>query len=152
MLCLRKPLNCKIMLKFLSTYINPYFLDLCLFLVRIFTGLSMLTHGTPKLAKLSADGPMNFGDPLNIGPYPSLLLTIFSEVVCSLFIIVGLGTRFAVLPLMVTMLVAAFVVHKADGYAKQELAVLYLLIYFTLFILGSGKYSVDRLIEKKTRS
>ena len=139
------------MRSFLSTYINPYLLDLSLFLLRVFTGLSMLTHGSPKLMKFSSDGPLNFGDPLNIGAVPSLILTVFAEFFCSIFIIIGLGTRFAVIPLIITMLVAAFVVHKTDGYAKQEVAVLYLLIFVTLFIVGSGKYSIDRLIEKKSR-
>ena len=140
------------MRNFLSTYINPYFLDLAVLLLRIFTGLSMLTHGTPKLMKFSADGPLNFGDPLNIGTFPSLLLTVFAEFFCSILIILGLGTRLAVVPLIITMLVAAFVVHKTDGFAKQEVAVLYLLIFFTLFITGSGKYSVDRLIEARPRN
>jgi len=52
-------------------------------------------------------------------------------------------------PLIITMLVAAFVVHSADGFREQEVALLYLLIYFTLFITGSGKYSLDRQLEKK---
>lgn len=118
--------------------------------VRVMVGLTMLTHGYPKLIRLTlSDGPLRFGDPLNIGPGPSLVLTVFAEFVCSIFIIAGLGTRLACIPLMITMLVAAFVVHKADGFGEQEVAVLYLLIYFFLFIMGSGKYSLDRMIEKK---
>lgn len=137
------------MKRFFYTRYNPYFLDLALLIIRVLVGLTMLTHGAPKMVKLTAtDGPMEFGDPLNIGPGASLFLTVFSEFVCSILIILGLGTRLAVIPLMVTMLVAAFVVHKADGFGKQELAILYLVIYFTLFIAGSGKYSVDRLLEK----
>jgi putative oxidoreductase len=137
------------MKRLLSTSVNVYFLDLAIFIVRVLIGLTMLTHGTPKLMKMSGGGPMNFGDPLNIGPAASLALTIFAEFFCSILIIIGLGTRIAVIPLIITMLVAAFVVHKADGFSKQELAMLYLLIYFFLFITGSGKYSIDRLIEKK---
>ena|SRR5688572_19461887 len=137
------------MKRFFLTRVNPYFLDLALLIVRVLVGLTMLTHGAPKLVKLSADGPLNFGDPLNIGPGPSLVLTVFAEFICSIFIIFGLGTRLAVVPLMVTMLVAAFVVHKADGFGKQEMAVLYLVIYFTLFIAGSGRYSLDRVLERR---
>ncbi len=136
------------MKRFFSTRVNPYFLDVALLCVRVLVGLTMLTHGTPKLLRLGNDGPLSFGDPLNIGPEASLILTIFAEFVCSIFIIAGLGTRLAVVPLMLTMLVAAFVVHKADGFGKQELAVLYLVIYFFLFIAGSGRYSVDRILEK----
>jgi putative oxidoreductase len=133
---------------FLSTYINPYLLDLGIFIVRILTGLTMLTHGTPKLMKLSSGGADSFGDPLSLGPAASLVLTIFAEFFCSVFLIIGLGTRIIVIPLIVTMLVAAFVVHKTDGFAKQELAILYLLIYFFLLVTGSGKYSIDRVLTK----
>jgi putative oxidoreductase len=101
--------------------------------------------------KFASEGPLQFGDPLNIGAGPTLVLTVFAEVFCSVCIIIGLGTRFAVIPLMVTMLVAAFVVHKADGFREQEKALLYLLIYFTLFITGSGRFSLDRQLEKKVK-
>jgi putative oxidoreductase len=137
------------MKRFFFTRFNPEVVDLALLVVRIFVGLTMLTHGYPKLGKLTNDGPLDFGDPLNIGPGPSLVLTVFAEFICSMFIILGLGTRLAVIPLMVTMLVAAFVVHKADGFGKQEMAVLYLMIYFFLFMTGSGKYSLDRILEKR---
>ena len=137
---------------FFATRINPYLLDLAILLVRVFIGLTMLTHGTPKLMRFSSDGPLHFGDPLNIGMGPSLALAVFAEVFCSLFIIVGLGTRLAVIPLIITMLVAAFVVHKTDGFREQEVALIYLLIYFTLFITGSGKFSIDRQIEKKKKN
>jgi putative oxidoreductase len=137
------------MKRFFFTRINPEVVDLALLVVRIFVGLTMLTHGYPKFGKLTGEGPMDFGDPLNIGPGPSLVLTVFAEFICSFFIIAGLGTRLAVIPLMITMLVAAFVVHQTDGFGKQEMAVLYLLIYFILFMTGSGKYSIDRVLEKK---
>lgn len=137
------------MKRFFVTRYNPYLVDIALLVLRVMVGLAMLTHGTPKLAKLTGDGPLSFGDPLGLGPQASLVLTVFAEFVCSLLIIVGLGTRLAVLPLIVTMLVAAFVVHKADGFGKQELAVLYSLIYFLLFLTGSGRFSLDRAIEKK---
>jgi putative oxidoreductase len=137
------------MKRFCSTAINPYFLNLSILIVRILIGLTMLTHGTPKLMKFMGDGPMSFGDPLNIGPGPSLVLTVFAEVICAVLIILGLFTRPATIPLMITMAVAAFIVHKADGFAKQEMAMLYLIVFFVLFTTGGGKYSVDRWLERK---
>jgi putative oxidoreductase len=137
------------MKKLFSTAINPSLMDIAILVVRVMIGLSMLTHGTPKLLRFSADGPLNFGDPLNIGPLPSLVLTVFAEFFCSLLIIFGLGTRLAVIPLIISTSVAAFVVHKSDGFAQQEMALLYLLVYFTLFISGSGRYSLDRMLVGK---
>jgi putative oxidoreductase len=45
------------------------------------------------------------------------------------------------------MATAAFIIHSTHGFAKQEMALLYLLIYVTLFVTGGGKYSLDRLIS-----
>ena len=77
------------------------------------------------------------------------MLTIFAEVICSVFILIGLGTRFAVMPLIITMLVAVLLIHSADPFAKQEPGIHYLILYVILFITGSGKYSVDYLLQRK---
>jgi putative oxidoreductase len=79
----------------------------------------------------------------------SLSLTVFAEVICSLFILLGFATRLAVIPLLITMLVAVFYVHGNDPFGKQEMGLLYLLTYVMLFIMGSGKYSIDNLLYKK---
>src|ERR1043165_5278493 len=104
------------MKRFFLTRYNSSTLDLALLVIRILVGLTMLTHGSPKMAKLTSGQGSEFGDPLNIGPSASLALTVFAEFICSVLIIIGLGTRLAVVPLIVTMMVAAFVVHQADGF------------------------------------
>lgn len=108
----------------------------------------MLTHGFPKLQRLLA-GEMQFGDPIGLGPEVSLVLTVFAEVVCSILIVLGLGTRLAAIPSIVTMAVAAFIVHGADPFGRKEMALLYLVGYVVLLLSGSGKFSVDRIISKK---
>ncbi len=108
----------------------------------------MLTHGWPKLMRFFSEDSIKFADPIGIGVIPSLLLAVFSEVVCSVFIILGLGTRAASIPLIITMMVAAFIVHADDPFARKEMALLYLLGYIMLLILGSGKYSIDRYFRK----
>jgi putative oxidoreductase len=49
------------------------------------------------------------------------------------------------------MLVAAFVAHAGDPFGKKEMALLYLLVYITLFITGPGKYSIDNALGKNRR-
>jgi len=49
------------------------------------------------------------------------------------------------------MFVAAFVFHANDPFSSKEMAILYLLIYLTLLFTGSGKISVDYLIQKMNR-
>lgn len=104
----------------------------------------MVPHGYSKLEKLIEQGAeAGFADPLGIGELPSLILTIFAELVCSMLVIVGFKTRLAAIPLIVTMLVAALVVHINDPFSKMELPLLYAAVYSALAISGSGKFSVD---------
>lgn len=117
-------------------------------LLRIAAGIFMLTHGIGKFELLIGGGPIQFPDPLGVGASISLFLTVFAEVFCSLLLIFGLATRFAAAALLITMLVAAFVVHIDDDFSKQELSLIYAAIYMVLLLAGSGKFSVDQLIYK----
>jgi hypothetical protein len=45
------------------------------------------------------------------------------------------------------MLVAVFLVHAADPLSVKEPALKYLLIYVVLLVAGSGKYSIDYLLQ-----
>lgn len=108
----------------------------------------MLSHGIPKLlafGTLSA----NFPDPLGVGSFTSLVLSIGAEVGCSLLLIFGLFTRLAILPLLFTMIMAFFVIHASDPFAVKELAMIYITIYVAIFSIGAGRFSLDRLIFKQ---
>jgi len=127
----------------------PKHIDFAVLLLRLVAGGFMLTHGLGKLNKLFGDDPIQFADPLGVGVTASLALTVFAEVLCALFLIVGFATRLSAIPLVITMLVAAFVVHANDGFGKQELPLLYAINYLVIAISGAGKYSVDQLIFKR---
>jgi len=118
-------------------------------ILRLIGGGFMLTHGIPKLMKLLS-GDMAFANPLGIGESASLVLTVFAEFICALLILIGYKSKWASIPLMITMLVAAFIVHGGDPWKKKEMALLYFAIYMGIFFLGSGKYSVENLLKKKS--
>lgn len=130
----------------------PNNVSIALLILRIVIGVFMLTHGWGKMEILFGSEPIQFPDPMGVGATASLALTVFSEVLCSILLIIGLGTRFAAIPLLITMLVAAFVVHINDGFGKQEFALLYAVIYLTIALIGAGKYSLDYLIPKNRNS
>lgn len=125
-------------------------INIVLLILRVTVGFFMLSHGMGKFYKLIGDAPIQFADPLGIGASASLTLAVFSEVLCSILLIIGLGTRLAAIPLLITMLVAAFIVHGADGFGKQELALMYAAIYLAIALAGAGKISLDYLLNKKT--
>ncbi len=135
-------------------FIKPHsnLVDILILIVRIFVGISMLTHGIPKLQTLVLNNQIQFMSFIGMGSIFTMVLVVFAEFLCSLFVILGLFTRIACIPLMFTMLVAFFVVHGSDAYADKELSILYFFIYLIILVLGSGKFSVDALMTKKAEA
>ena len=148
-----KQINSKQMIKkILHTGGYNNSIDISLLLIRLIVGGFMLTHGFGKFLMLIGDGPIQFADPIGIGTTASLVLTVFAEFFCSIFLIFGVATRLSAIPLLITMLVAAFIVHANDGFRKQELALLYATTYLVLAISGAGKFSVDKWIYDRLRN
>ena len=121
--------------------------SLLILALRLFFGILFFTHGLDKLANFNELLP-NFPDVLGFGSYMSLMVSIFCEFCCSLFLIAGLLVRLTVIPMMIAMAVAFFDVH--DGLSPEgELALIYLIMFIILYITGPGKFSIDYLIDKK---
>lgn len=139
------------MLKLLRTSYLPQHLNIVLLVTRLAAGSFMLTHGIPKFMKFFSTGDITFSDPLGVGTIPSLMMAIFAEVFCSIFVILGLGTRLAVIPLIITMLVAVLLVHANDPFGKKELGLMYLTVYTLLIVAGSGKYSLDQWLVNRQK-
>ena len=135
------------MKKLFSTSVSDNALSFALFILRVGSGFLMLTnHGLDKLMNF-AQKSSRFADPFGIGSTTSLSLTIFAEFFCAAFIILGLFTRLAAIPLVIAMSVAFFHANKGD-YKQGELALLFLVCFLTILIAGPGKASIDRLINK----
>ncbi|HMQ44816.1 MAG TPA: DoxX family protein [Mariniflexile sp.] len=116
--------------------------DWSLLILRIgFAGM-MLTHGIPKINMLF-ESPIKFADPLGLGETTTLILTIIGEVVAPVLILIGFKTKLASIPAIITMVVAAFVVHANDPIDVKEKALLYLIAFIAIFMQGAGKFSVD---------
>ncbi|MFL0682266.1 MAG: DoxX family protein [Algoriphagus aquaeductus] len=123
--------------------------DFGLLLIRLLAGGMMLTHGIPKIGRLLGEGPVKFADPFGLGPEISLGMAIFAEVLCSGLVMIGFKARWATIPLMMTMLVAAFYAHWDDPFAKKELPLLYFAVFLGILMAGSGKFSVDYWLRSK---
>lgn len=125
--------------------------DLTALFLRIGFGTYMLLgHGITKFSKLMAGGEIKFPALLGLSPKICLTLAVISEVIACIMIIVGYKTRIAAILMIITMAVAAFVVHGGDPFFMQgaksgskEPAMLYLIGFLGIYLLGSGKYSLD---------
>ncbi len=137
-----------------------------LLILRLGIGGYLITHGWGKLQMLLAGGADKFGDPIGLGSTLSLALVTTSEFLCALLIILGLGTRLAAFPVVISMSVAAFVIHAKDPWTMEaaanaffsgasktwfskEPALLYLIPFLSLVFTGGGKLSLDGLIAMR---
>ena len=124
--------------------------SLLILVVRVVFGVLFFTHGLDKM--------MNFTELVNVypsvlgfGSYMTLMVTIFCEFCCSLFLIAGLLVRLMTLPMIIAMGVAFFDIHDAI-LPEGELALIYFIVFIILFLTGPGRYSIDFLIDRKIRS
>lgn len=137
------------MKKILSVNHTSNATDIALLIARIGIAAFMLTHGIPKMVMLLSGDPVTFPSLMGMSAELSLALAVFAEVVCSVFLLAGFATRLAAIPLIITMAVAALFIHAADSFGVKEPALLYLLVYLVLLLAGSGKYSMDYLLQTK---
>ncbi|MBC9795539.1 DoxX family protein [Sinomicrobium weinanense] len=122
--------------------------DVATLLLRLIFGGLFVYYGYMKLVSFDQMLSM-FQDIIGIGIKPSLILVIFAEFFCGILVAIGLFTRLAVIPIFITMFVAYFIAHANDGFDVKALAFVFLLLSIVIFILGGGKYSVDRLLSRK---
>ncbi|MBS1204128.1 MAG: LysR family transcriptional regulator [Proteobacteria bacterium] len=119
-------------------------IDAGLFFLRLTGSLLLLyVHGLPKVFHFSEE-LTRIEDPFGLGPYMSLLPAIFAEVCCPLFIIAGVATRLACLPIIGVLLVAMLAVHADWSIAEGQFGWLLLIIFTTLLLTGPGNWRIRR--------
>jgi len=113
-------------------------------IIRLGFGGLMLIHGIPKMLELFNGNLSVVGNPLGIGALVTSILVVIGEVICPLLVIIGYKVRITAIPTIITMAVAAFMIHGADPLSKKEMALLYLTGYIAIALIGAGKYSVSK--------
>ena len=118
-------------------------------LTRVFFGALIANHG---LMVFNSEAMQQMATMLGEGgmPTPTLLayLAKGSEFFGGVLLALGLFTRAAIIPLVITMLVAAFGAHKGQIFGEGEHAFLFLLAFVTFFFTGAGKWSFDNFLFK----
>ena len=122
-----------------------------LLMLRTVPSAIMMTHGWPKFQRLldqwGSEEGVKFFDFMGLGPEISLVLTVLAELVAPAFMIAGFQTRWAGIPAAFTMAAAAFVVHGSDPLGDKEMALLYLICFAAVALLGPGKWSADEQLR-----
>ena len=130
-------------------YCRDRIISVILLAVRVFFGVLFFIHGVDKMMNFTALSE-SFPSVLGFGSYMSLMVAIFCEFCCSLFLIAGLLQRLILIPMIISMGVAFFDVHDAL-LSGGELALIYLVIFIILYFTGPGRYSIDYLLDIKFR-
>ena len=116
-------------------------------LLRIFAGVTlMMAHGRGKLPPsedfISSAASIGFPSPTLFAWAASL-----SEFVGGAFLALGFLTRVSGFFICCVMVTALLGVHRADPFAKQELAFLYFFTAFAFMLRGAGDWSIDRYLR-----
>lgn len=127
-------------------------IDPGLFFLRLTGSLLLLyVHGLPKVLHFSEE-LTRIEDPFGFGPYASLIPAIVAEVICPLFIIAGVYTRLACLPIIAVLLVAMLAVHPNWSIAEGQFGWLLLIIFTTLALTGPGRASGECSVKQRRGS
>jgi putative oxidoreductase len=123
-----------------------------LLLGRLAVGLVFLSTGWGKVHNV--EKVTEFFTSLHI-PAPGLNAVVvgWSELLCGAALVIGLFTRLATIPLMVSMVVAILTAKRGDIHGFFDLIAFeettYVLVLVMIAILGPGSISVDHLLAKK---
>ncbi|NJN35127.1 MAG: DoxX family protein [Saprospiraceae bacterium] len=135
--------------RFISPDFNKNTADWALLILRVGISLLMLRYGFTKFNKILTSD-FGFADPIGLGEKTSLFLAVFAEFFCSILLILGLFTRAALVPLITTMLIAFFIIHKNDDFNMREHPLVFLLPYITIWLMGAGVFrSIKSFLNKK---
>lgn len=134
---------------FTSTRYSTTSFNIAMLFLRISFGvILMVSHGFAKLRHFD-ELQKTFYNFLWFGPKASLILVLFAEVFCSLLVVLGLFTRWACIPLLITMLVAIYGADAGKDLLESELAIGYFTAFVILMLCGPGEISVDGMINRK---
>jgi len=131
--------------------------DLALFLLRIGVGVIFIVAGWGKLSglweQIFNDVDWGFVNAVSgIGfPFPFFFATLVAliEFFGGIMVLLGYYTRFFTPFLAFIMIIAIFFVKWEAGFSEMRIDITLLLMCCSLFILGSGAYSVDHKLENR---
>jgi putative oxidoreductase len=99
-------------------------------------------HGMKKF-RVENEQREQVPNPLHLPEKLNALVATFSDTVVPFLIILGIGTRLAVLPTIGVTAVGYFVVHRKDSLEVRDVPYMYTLCLLLILALGAGKYSLD---------
>lgn len=138
-------------MRYAVTLLDSRFQDFGLLVLRVGLGLMFIVfHGGPKMI----DGPdgweklgLNAG--LDFFPHVWGFMAAFAESVGALFLLIGLFSRYALILLIVTMVMATtYHLGSGDGWLGSSRPIELGIVFLALFFIGPGRYSFDAMFRQ----
>ncbi len=121
---------------------NPLY-NSALLIFRVLLAVELFrVHGMKKF-RVENGQREHVPNPLHLPEKLNGLVATLSDTVVPFLIILGIGTRFAVLPTIGVTAVGYFVVHRKDSLEVRDVPYMYTLSLLLILALGAGKYSLD---------
>jgi len=125
---------------------------IAVFAFRVFLSIELIiAHGLKKIGVGVAE-PEHVPNPLHLPQAFNDFFAITADLICPIFVILGLLLRLSVLPILAVTLTGYFIVHWHDPILQKDMPFMYSIAYLLILVLGPGKYSIDYFINKKLRS
>jgi putative oxidoreductase len=132
----------------INTNLEGKLIHIALFVFRIALSLELIVaHGLKKLGVGVAEAEQ-VPNPLHLPQEFNSLFADTANLVFPVFVIFGLFTRVAVLPILAVTLTGYFILHWNDALLIKDTPFMYSLCYLFLFFVGPGKYSIDNYLRK----
>jgi len=127
--------------------------SLGILILRIYIGAAVLiAHGLPKLQEMLGENPFFPVAVAELGfPFPTLFawLVVIIQVGLSLFLILGVLSRFSAFFNGFVIAFGVLSVHWVDGFERMEAGLLYAVALAVIVITGSGSMSVERVMRNR---
>ena len=111
--------------------------------------LLLYVHGIPKILHFQSE-LKKIEDPFHLGQGLTLVLAIFTEVVCAILILFGFRARIASLPIVFLLMVSMIFVHPDWTVAEGQFGWLLIIVFGTVALAGPGQYSADAKLSIQT--
>lgn len=123
-------------------------IHIALLIFRILLSIELIVaHGLKKLGVGIAEAEQ-VPNPLNLPETFNSLFADAANLIFPVFVIFGLFTRIAIIPILAVTLTGYFILHWNDDLLIKDTPFMYSLCYLFLFFVGAGKYSIDNYLRK----
>lgn len=121
------------------------------FLFRFLVSAELIVvHGLKKIGVGIAQAEV-VPNPLGLPEAVNQIFATGANLICPLFIILGLFTRLAAIPIAAVTLTGYFVVHGNDPLPERDIPFMFSVAFLFIMAVGGGRYSLDHKIFNKSK-